>query len=291
MKNYKSIAKKGIALWVMTVLLTFTLKACGKDKVEFPEASIIMTTTAKELRIALSGSDDIAIHWGDGKKSNLNEGTFLDFREMFQFSHTYSFAATRTIYITGKVEKLHCVNMQLTALDVSQNPELIALNCSNNLLTELDVSKNTALKFLRCNNNLLTTLDVSKIATLQELHINDNQITILDVSLNTALKDLKCLNNQITNIDVSANTQLNFLNLNGNQLTKLDVSKNTTLIGLCIQGNQFTASALNDLFKTFFYVPEGEFAIIDYTLNPGSNNADHSIWQEKNWLYSPCLPY
>ena len=275
----------------MTLMLAFSLKACNNDKVDYPEGSIIMTTTAKELRIALSGSDDIQIHWGDGKKSNLNEGILLNFDEGLEFSHSYSSAAKRTIYITGKVETLRCDNMQLTALDVSQNPELIALNCSNNLLTDLDVSKNTALKFLRCNNNLLTTLDVSKNATLQELHINDNQITTLDVSLNTALKDLKCLNNQITNIDMSANTQLNFLNLNRNQLTKLDVSKNTSLKGLCIQGNQFTASALNDLFKTFFYVPEGEFAIIDYTLNPGSNDADHSIWQEKNWLYSPCLPY
>jgi hypothetical protein len=290
MKSNGSILKKGIALWVMTVLLTFTLKACGREKVEFPEGSIIITTTAKELRIALSGSDDIAIHWGDGKKSNLNEGDPLDLPGGYVISHTYSSNAKRTIYITGKVETLHCVNMQLTALDVSQNPELIALNCSDNQLTELDVSKNTALKFLRCNNNLLTTLDVSKIATLQELHIKGNQITTLDVSLNTALKDLNCNDNHITHVDLKGNTQLNLLNINRNQLTKLDLSKNTSLRGFCIQGNQFTASALNDLFKTLFYVPEGEFSVLNYSSNPGSKDADRSIWEEKNWLYSTCFP-
>ncbi len=267
MENHKSTLKKGIALWVMTVILAFNLKACNNNQVDYPEGSIIMTTTAKEITLRLSGSDDIQIHWGDGKKSNLNEGLLLDFSGGFKFSHTYSSAAKRTIYITGKVETLDCANIQLTSLDVSQNPELKILYCSDNLLTVLDVSNNTI---------------------LEELHVWGNQIRTLDVSRNTALIDLNCQNNQITNIDVSANTQLIFLDLNRNRLTNLDISKNTSLKALCIQGNQFTATALNNLYETLFYVPVGEFAIIDYLGNPGSDDADNSIWQEKNWLYSPC---
>ncbi len=290
MRNERSTSKTRSLVWVLTVLLSFSLMACGNDKVEYPEASIIMTTTAKELRIVLSGYDDIQIHWGDGKKSNLNEGILLNFDEGLEFSHSYSSAAKRTIYITGKVETLRCNNMLLTALDISQNPELTALNCSDNLLTELDVRQNTALKFLRCNKNQLTTIDVSKNASLEELHIVGNQIRTLDVSRNALLKDLKCHKNQLTNIDVSANTQLNFLNLNRNQLTNLDISTNTSLKALCIQGNQFTATSLNKLYETLFYVPAGEFATIDYLGNPGSDDADNSIWQEKNWLYSPCFP-
>ena len=288
MKNYKSIAKKGIALWVLTVLLTFTLKACGKDKVEFPEASIIMTTTAKELRIVLSGSDDIVIHWGDGKKSNLNEGILLNFDEGLEFSHSYSSAAKRTIYITGKVETLNCSNMQLTLLDVSQNPELTALNCSDNQLAELDVSENTALTFLWCYNNQLTDLDVSKNTLLEELRVSNNQISTLDVSRNTALKDLRCSNNLIKNIDVSANSGLIVLNLDRNQLTELDVSKNALLLQICVEANQFVTSELNDLFKAMRYIPEGEYGFIDYTRNPGSDDADNTIWQEKNWLFQSC---
>ncbi len=289
MRNERSTSKTRSLVWALTVLLTFSLMACGNDKVEFPEGSIIMTTTAKDLRIVLSGSDDIAIHWGDGKKSNLNEGTLLNFNEGLEFSHTYSFAAKRTVYITGKVETLLCDNMQLITLDVSQNPELTALNCSDNLLTELDVSENPALKFLWCYNNQLTVLDTNKNTVLEELRVSDNQIITLDVSRNAALKDLRCSNNLITNIDVSANSGLIVLNLDRNQLTELDVSKNTLLLQMCVEANQLISSELTDLFKAMRYIPEGEYGFIDYTGNPGSDDADHSIWQEKNWLLQSCL--
>jgi hypothetical protein len=288
MKSNKCIFKKSVSLLALTVMVAFSLKACSNNKVEYPEGSIIMTTTAKELLIALSGSDDIAIHWGDGKKSNLNEGDPLDLPGGYVFSHTYSTTTKRTVYITGKVETLRCDNMQLTALDVSQNVELKNLDCHNNQLTKLDVSRNIALKTLFCYNNRLTALDVTKNIAIEELHIEGNQVSTLDVSQNIALKDLRCSNNQIANIDVSANPRLEILNLNRNQLTKLDLNKNTSLIELCIGGNQFTASALNDVFKTLRYIPELEYGFIDYTLNPGSTDADHSIWKEKNWLFQTC---
>ncbi len=288
MRNERSKSKTRSLVWVLTVLFTFSLTACNNNQVDYPEGSIIMTTTAKELRIVLSGSDDIQIHWGDGKKSNLNEGILLNFDEGLEFSHSYSSAAKRTIYITGKVETLNCNNMQLSFLDISQNPELTALNCSDNQLAELDVSENTALKFLWCYNNQLTELDVSKNTFLEELRVSDNQISSLDVSQNTALKDLRCSNNLIANIDVSANAGLIILNLDGNQLTELDVSKNTLILQICIKANQLISSELNDLFKAMRYIPEGEYGFIDYTGNPGSDDADHSIWQEKNWLLQSC---
>ena len=285
MKNYKSIAKKGIALWALTVLLTFTLTACGKDKVEIPEGSIIMTTTAKELRIVLSGSDDITIHWGDGKKSNLNEGTFLDPGEMFQFSHTYSFAATRTIYITGKVETLHCVNMQLTALDVSQNVELKSLVCHNNQLIELDVSQSKALTNLVCSNNKLTNLNVSKNAALEELNVGGNQLVALDVSKNSVLKYLTCSDTQISNLDVSANPLLINLHICSSVITNLDVSKNPDLRLLCVRSNRLTASGLNNLFST---LPEKEShgGAISISGNPGASESDLSIAEKKGWVFT-----
>lgn len=201
--------KKYAAILALTVSVAFLLTACTKE--EIPTGSITMTTTATQVRIVLSGSDDIVIHWGDGKKSNLNEGTLLNFNEGLEFSHTYSSAAKRTIYITGKVETLKCDNMQLTFLDVSQNPELTALNCSDNQLTELDVSENPALTFLWCYNNQLTVLDTRKNTVLEELRVSDNQISTLDVSRNAALKDLRCANNPIADIDVSTNTELTVL--------------------------------------------------------------------------------
>jgi hypothetical protein len=57
---------------------------------------------------------------------------------------------------------------------------------------------------------------------------------------------------------------------------------------LCINGNQFATSALNELYKSLFNVPQGKYAFIDYTGNPGSDDADNTIWQEKNWLFQSC---
>ncbi|TVQ09758.1 MAG: hypothetical protein EA361_14895 [Bacteroidetes bacterium] len=285
MRNERSTSKTRSLVWVLTVLLAFNLKACNNNQVDYPEGSIIMTTTAKELRIVLSGSDDITIHWGDGKKSNLNEGTLLNFNEGMEFSHTYSFAAKRTIYITGKVEKLRCDNMQLTVLDVSQNVELTSLNCSDNHLTALDMSRNTALTTLACNNNPLTTFDVSKNTALEELIFGGNQSAALDVSRNTALKYLTCSDTQITHLDVSANTALLNLHICSSQITKLEVNKNPDLKVLCVRRNQLTASALNDLF---YKLPEKEShgGAISISGNPGARDCDRSIAEKKGWVFA-----
>tara|TARA_B100001758_G_scaffold247425_1_gene265192 strand:- start:71 stop:1474 length:1404 start_codon:yes stop_codon:yes gene_type:complete len=55
---------------------------------------------------------------------------------------------------------LHCIDNQLTSLDISQNTALIGLSCGENQLTSLDVSNNTSLVEFDCRDNLLTSLDV-----------------------------------------------------------------------------------------------------------------------------------
>lgn len=190
MKNYKSIAKKGIALWVLTVLLTLTLKACGKDKVEFPTGTITLTTAKSEVGFIIrtpKDSRNITIDWGDGKKSNLNEAFHdeigYDFHE-FRFLHDYSSTTERTIVITGSITSFNCRGMQLTNLDLSRIKTLISLDCSENELTTLDVSANTALKDLECDFNQLTSLDVSKNKSLWLLSCVGNQLSV------TALNNL-----------------------------------------------------------------------------------------------------
>ncbi len=285
MKNHKSILKKGIALWVMTVLLAFSLKACNNNKSEYPEGSIIMTTRATELWITVSGADNIVIHWGNGKKSNLNEGDPLDFPGGYRYSHTYSSAAKRTVYITGKVETLRCDNMQLTTLDVNQNVELKSLVCHNNQLTELDVSQSKALTNLICSNNKLTDLDVSKNAALEELNVGGNQITALDVRKNSVLKYLTCSDTQITNLDVSANPLLINLHICSSRITNLDVSKNPDLRLLCVRRNQLTASALNDLFSKL-PKKESHGGAISISGNPEASESDLSIAEKKGWVFT-----
>jgi hypothetical protein len=66
---------------------------------------------------------------------------------------------------------LLCDNNSLTALDVSNNPELLYLGCGNNKLTALDVSQNTKLTGFTCGNNPISHL---KISGGYELTVNIN---------------------------------------------------------------------------------------------------------------------
>ncbi|MBR5918801.1 MAG: leucine-rich repeat domain-containing protein, partial [Prevotella sp.] len=74
------------------------------------------------------------------------------------------------------VTKLHCLNNQLTSLNLSANTKLIYLSCVNNQLKSLDLSGCTALQTLYCYNNQLTALEVKKNTALTTLSCYGNQI-------------------------------------------------------------------------------------------------------------------
>ena len=136
--------------------------------------------------------------------------------------------------------------MQLTTLDLSQNPELNYLSCDGNELTTLDITQNPKLYFLRCYGNKLAALDLTKASELESLECYDNQLTALDVTQNPALKTLDCQNNQIAALDVTKNTKLESMNCGGNPIKTLDLSQNTALKHLYCWGNQLTTLDLSN---------------------------------------------
>ena len=154
---------------------------------------------------------------------------------------SYNIQSLKGIECFTALEKLTCIDLGLTSLDVSGLTALWWLDCSCNLLTSLDVSKNTALRELWCSENQLTSFDVSKNTSLVFLACAYNQLTSLDVSKNTALSSLFCSFNPLTSLDVSKNTALRDLTCISNQLTSLDVSKNTKLTLLYCWNNQLTS--------------------------------------------------
>ena len=122
----------------------------------------------------------------------------------------------------------------LTALDVNNNnisdltgiEDFVALTqllVYSNQLTALNISNLPNLTLLRCEGNQLTVLNVSAQTQLQTLHCQSNQLTALDVSANTALTSLLCSSNSIASLNVDANTQLTELNCSFNQLTELSI--------------------------------------------------------------------
>ena len=69
---------------------------------------------------------------------------------------------------------LRCSNNLLTAVQVSNYPNLEKLLCAGNLLTSLDVTANTNLVDLRCGENYLTSLDLSNNGNLKTVSVQSN---------------------------------------------------------------------------------------------------------------------
>ena len=207
-------------------------------------------------------------------------------------------ATTRLVFSTSQIadltgiehftalKTLHCLNNQLTSLDVSKNTALTELYCHDNQLTSLDVSKNIALTMLYCWDNQLTSLDVSGCTALTTLRCHYNQLTTLDVSGCTELTQLFCNSNQLTSLDVSQNTALTGLVCLDNQLTSLDVSNNTALTTLYCYNNQIKGKAMDALVASLPTVESGNFSVIGMKDANGGNvctKAQVAIAKEKGW--------
>ena len=207
------------------------------------DPAITMTTSKGEgetLNIEELSGSNLYIDYGNGIAVPYEEGDGV--------------IKGSNIKIYGDVAWIWCNDNQLTALDVSNAPNLGGLYCGNNALQALDLSGNTALTYLDCRSNQLTSLNVSTNTALTELLCEENQLTSLDVSTNTALTYLQCNDNQLTTLEVSTNTALTELWCGENQLTALDVSGCTNLKNLSCEVNRLTSldvsnnTALVDLF-------------------------------------------
>ena len=164
--------------------------------------------------------------------------------------------------VYGNIVAFRCNNNQanLTAIDVSNNTQLIELDCYSNQLSNLDVSKNTQLTSLDCSENKLNDLDVSKNTKLTSLGCSKNNLSSLDVSKNTQLTELFCLNNKLSSLDVSRNTQLE---------------------ELYCWGNNFTTDALDDIYCA---LPDrtGKYSGKIFPLRNTSSVAEQAIVEATN---------
>ena len=83
------------------------------------------------------------------------------------------------------LERLECRFVHLTALNVTQCPNLELVYCDNNeSLAALDVTQCPNLILLQCHNNSLATLDVTQCPNLGILYCYNNRLTVLDLTNN-----------------------------------------------------------------------------------------------------------
>jgi Leucine-rich repeat (LRR) protein len=219
-------------------------------------AQVTMTVQPDESGVMkfYASAQQLVVNWGDGQTETFTNVTNSG------ISHTYAARTTYTVRI------------------------------SETQLTKLDVSGCTALQVLACSDNQLASLNVSGCTALQYLYCSGNQLTSLDVSSCTALQRLECYNNPLTSLDASGCTALKYLYCHDNQLTSLDVSSCTALHRLVCHNNQLTASALNAIFTALpDRTGDEDSGIVRVLNNPGSEDCDKSIAENKNWYIEYIL--
>lgn len=129
----------------------------------------------------------------------------------------------------------------ITAVNVTNAPDLVNLMLTTNKITEIDLSKNTKLETLSMSKNKLSSLNLTANTALMRLEVEENQIASIDLSANTELSTLRMSKNPMSSIDLSANTKLKMVYLLNCGLTSANFGNNaTTGLFLSLGGNLFT---------------------------------------------------
>ena len=130
---------------------------------------------------------------------------------------------------------------ELESLELSGLPRLGSLNCSVNSLTELTLENFSNLNKIECQENKLQTLNLVDLTSLTIIDCRDNLLSDLDLSSANNLVEIVCTSNMLTTLDVNPITSLQYLDCAYNNISELVVRDLPYL--------QFLRCNNNDLLK------------------------------------------
>jgi len=125
---------------------------------------------------------DIRITWTPIESLDVSKCPLLEHLQLFETNIT-----TLDVSKNQTLQLLECNgNDLLQVLNVSNNPDLIAIYCSYCSLEELDVTSCTSLLGLDCSNNNLTSLDMRngnnlQITSTDNVRLSNNSLTCISV--------------------------------------------------------------------------------------------------------------
>ena len=217
-------------------------KKTGTLGVEKSTLSLSAEAQTVKFKITLAGAGSANIDWGDG---NVQAMTLEATKHAVEHVYADTVSERRVKVSEAWITELNCDNNRLTALDVSNCPDLQYLECDGNRLAALDVSNNPELNYLSCHHNRLAALDVSKNPALRYLACYANSLASLDLSGNPEVRIIDCGGNQLTELNLAKNRRLERLYCPSNQLASIDVSRNRKLEDLLCFNNRITAVDLS----------------------------------------------
>ena len=128
-----------------------------------------------------------------------------------------------------------------------------------------------------------TKRTITITGNITHLYCYELNLTSLDLRNASELIWIECYGNSLASLDISNNTMLEALDCHSNSLSSLDVSNNIALVGLGCESNDMDTEALNDLFGTLFDRTGNFEGYIYINNNPGTDDCDITIAEDKNW--------
>lgn len=141
---------------------------------------------------------------------------------------------------TPNMKALYCAQNNINTLDIT-NLNLRELGCDNNNISNLNLVNSTDLERLYATNNQISTIDLSNAPNLQYIYVNDNPLGTLNFSAQTQLIEIGAGNTGISTIDVGNNPNLEKLFVYTNQLTNIVLNNNLNLKELDCNNNDINA--------------------------------------------------
>lgn len=185
-------------------------------------------------------------------------------------------ATTANIYAEG-LSRLNINEQGLTAIDVTNSPELTMLQLTGNALTELNVSGNPQLTGIYAENNAIESLDLTNNTALRVLSVSDNNIGgTLDLTAMEALSKVDIDNNNVSSLLLPKHAYVNEVDCENNQLEDIDITGLSGLISINIYGNKIKTLDLAGL-EALEYLYAGENEITEV-----SNLADCKVIETLN---------
>lgn len=163
-------------------------------------------------------------YWGDGNSTLQNNDpthTYVD----FAIPHSVNMLINPVTDVIG----IDLDDCGVTSVDVSNYTDLISLLIGNNpALTAIDLSNNPDIQIIFCNDCNISTITFPVDTTI-----------ITDLSING--------NGSLNNFDISSLTSLSFYSSQFTNSTTIDVSLNVLLSHVDVSFNQLPSTEINQL--------------------------------------------
>lgn len=270
-----------------TKLLATCFMAACVATTAFAEQTVTLTTSkavGETMRLMVNPKGTISVNWGDG--------TFVDYEGTTEaFRYLEGEVKGTTIVIKGNDQMwdlLGCAGQKITAIDVTQAPELRSLYLQDNEIKSMALSKAGDLTDLNASNNLLTGTGV-KPAThpmMENIDFSNNGIknngsgTTFNYGTNK-IQRINIAGNKFVTVTITNAAQLDALYCGDNAIKTLTFTTTPNLTTVCCENNVINKFTALDSLKTLrtFVANNNKLKTVDFsncaelnTLNLAAND-------------------